>query len=79
MSEGKSVMEGAQSLGYWTVVVLLDRMNSALHCFQRAEDEDVRQEADVRFADHYDALVEHGVPIRYDPGLGLWMLNDTSP
>jgi hypothetical protein len=72
-------MEGAQGLGYWTAVMLLDRMNSALHRFQRAEDEDARQEADVRFADHYDALVEHGVPIRYDPGLGLWMLNGTLP
>jgi len=72
-------MEGVPRLGYWTVVVLLDRMNSALHRFQCAEDDKVRQEADIHFADHYDALVEHGVLIRYDPSLGLWMLNGTSP
>ncbi len=35
-------MEGVPGLGYWTVIVLLDRMNSALHLFQRAGDESVR-------------------------------------
>jgi hypothetical protein len=58
----------------WDVLLMLDRMNRALRIYERVNDESVKREMDVLFANCYDYLVNRGVPIYYDEKPKLWLL-----
>lgn len=67
-------MRLVHGLPYWVVLRKLDELNNARRRFEKAMDEDIKQKADLEFADCYDWLVTHDVPIYYEEEPKLWTL-----
>ena len=52
---------------------MLDKLNNAKRTYEHATDEHEKQEADSMFADCYDWLTTHHIPIYYDHESNLWL------
>ena len=67
-------MRFVNDVSYWEVLVKLDKLNNSRRVFERSTDEDIRRIADLDFANCYDWLIAHNVPVCYDKGPKLWIL-----
>ena len=57
----------------FTVFIMLDRLNQAKRVYDQTADEDEKRQADSMFADCYDWLTTHHIPIYYDHESNLWL------
>ncbi|MBV9227935.1 MAG: hypothetical protein JOZ18_01385 [Chloroflexi bacterium] len=57
----------------FSVLIMLDKLNKAKRIYDQATDENERREADTMFADCYDWLTNHHIPIYYDQESNLWL------
>ena len=67
-------MRLVNGISYWAVIIKLDKLNKARRVFEETTDEEIRQKADLDFAQCYDWLTACDVPIYYDKGPKLWLL-----
>ena len=57
----------------FSIFIILDKLNNAKRTYDQTTNQHEKQQADRTFADCYDWLTTHHIPIYYDQESNLWL------